>query len=229
MSQPLVSVFVMAFNEAANLPATCHELHTVLFSLSQPFELVIVDDGSSDETARIADELAHKLPHVRVIHHAKNEGLGGVYRTGFSEARGTYLTFFPADGQFPADIIPQFLKLMSDCDLVLGYLPRREGPRLGKLLSALERLCYRLLFGRLPRFQGVLMMRRAILRMIPLRSTGRSWVVLMEFIIRAARQGYRIRSAPTCLRPRLSGESKVNNLRTILAHLRELYKLSRLL
>jgi glycosyltransferase involved in cell wall biosynthesis len=226
---PLVTVVVMAFNEALNLPVTCREIHAVLTGLGQSFDLLIVDDGSSDATGTLADKLADELPAVRVIHHGVNRGLGGVYRTGFAEARGTYLTFFPADGQFPATIIPEFLQLIPACDLVLGHLPRRDDPLLARFLSRMERLCYRLLFGTLPRFQGVLMIRRTILAQLPLRSTGRSWVVLMELILRAARQGYRIRGAPTAVRPRLSGTSKVNNLRTIFAHLRELYLLSRLL
>lgn len=224
---PLVSVMVMAFNEAANLPITCREIHGVLCSIGQPFDLAIIDDGSSDLTGTLADELARELSGVRAVHHGANRGLGGVYRTGFAEARGSYLTFFPADGQFPAAIIPQFLELIPDCDLVLGHLPRRDGPRLALLLSWVERLCYRILFGSLPRFQGILMMRSDILGHIALKSTGRSWVVLMELILRAARQGYRIRGAATEVRPRLSGESKVNNWRTIFAHLREMLLLRR--
>lgn len=229
MSEPLVTVAVMAFNEAPNLPITCREIHGVLSGLGQPFDLLIIDDGSNDGTGPIADELARELPGVRVIHHDINRGLGGVYRTGFAEARGTYLSFFPADGQFPATIIPQFLELSADCDLVLGHLPKRDDPLLSKMLSRIERLCYWLLFGSLPRFQGIMMLRREILADIPLKSTGRSWVVLMELILRASRQGRCIRGAATDVRPRLSGTSKVNNVRTVLAHLRELRTLRRTL
>jgi glycosyltransferase involved in cell wall biosynthesis len=229
VSEPLVSVLVMAFNEALNLPAVVDEIHGVLSGLGQPFEMVIIDDGSTDVTSQVAEKLAQQLPSLRVVHHPENQGLGGVYRTGFREARGQFVTFFPADGQFPATILCQFLPLMGNCDLVLGYLPKRDSPFVARFLSFAERMVYLVLFGPMPRFQGVLMFRRELLSRIPLQSTGRSWVVLMEFILRAVRSGVRLRSEPTTMRPRLSGHSKVNNWKTIRAHLRHLLALYRVL
>jgi hypothetical protein len=84
-----------------------------------------------------------------------------------------------------------------------------------------------LLFGSLPRFQGVLMFRRSLLDELELKSTGRGWTVLMELIIRASRGGYRLVSVPTEMRPRMSGKSKVNNLRTIWANLKQVFALRR--
>lgn len=215
----------MAFNEAASLAVVVLEIVSVLDKAGQPFEIVIVDDGSTDGTGAIADQLAKEIPHVRVIHHETNRGLGGVYRSGFAQARGDYVTFFPADGQFPAEIIEQFLPLMEDVDMVLGYLPERKGSLVARGLSAVERALYRLLLGPLPKFQGVLMFRRALLDELMLKSSGRGWAVLMELIIRASRRGYRIVSVPTQVRPRISGRSKVNNLPTIWANLQQLITL----
>jgi hypothetical protein len=79
----------------------------------------------------------------------------------------------------------------------------------------------------MPRFQGIMMIRRELLRDIPLSSTGRGWAVVMEFILKAARAGARIDSVPTTVRPRSHGESKVNNWRTIVANLRQLLTLRR--
>jgi len=217
----------MAFNEAAGLETTTRELHAVLAGTGRPFELLVVDDGSTDGTGMIADELAGTLPHVRVAHHGVNRGLGGVYRTGFSESRGACLTFFPADGQFPAEIIPRFLELLADADLVLGYLPDRHDSWLGRVLSAGERVLYKVLFGSFPRFQGVFLVRRSVLEAVPLVSAGRGWAIVMELILRAQRAGFRLVSAPTALRPRATGASKVRNLRTIVANLRQLAELRR--
>ena len=226
---PQLSVVVLAYNEAANLVGAISEIVDVLGRVQVTYEVVIVNDGSTDETGRLADQLAAQFVGLRVVHHATNLGLGGGYRTGFCVAAGNYLTFFPADRQFPADIIADFLPRMHDVDLVLGYLPSRHDSWVGKGLSAAERALYAVLFGRMPRFQGIFMARRAMLVGIPLRSMGRGWAVLMEFIIRADRAGWRIESVPTEVRPRASGQSKVNNLRTIASNLAQVVALRRLI
>ena len=97
--------------------------------------------GLQDGTGALADRLAKDVAGVRAVHHVPNQGLGGVYRTGFKEARQDFLTFFPADGQFAPEILARFVPLMADHDLVLGYLP--EG-RKGLALVAAPRPARRL-------------------------------------------------------------------------------------
>lgn len=222
---PTVTAVVMAYNEAANLEAVVREIDGVLRGLGGGGEILIVDDGSGDGTGPLADRLAGDVPGARVVHHEANRGLGGVYRTGFAEARGDFITFFPADGQFPASIIADFLPRMDDADMVLGYLPAVKRSLVARFLSGAEKLLYRLLFGRMPRFQGVLMFRRSLLDALPLKSSGRGWAVLIELILRASRGGFRQVSVPTGVRPRMSGTSKVNNLRTVGANLRQVFLL----
>lgn len=223
---PHLSVVVLAFNEEKNLRPAVQELLAELQGAGVSWELVIVDDGSSDGTGPLADVLAQENAGVRVIHHPQNLGLGGGYRTGFREARGDWLTFFPADAQFPANIVSLFLRASSDVDMVLGYLPSRSDV-VGKALSTAERLLYRLLFRTFPRFQGIMMFKRKLLSELPLVSEGRGWAIVMELILRASRGPYRLKSVATEVRPRLSGESKVNNVRTIVANLKQLWELSK--
>lgn len=220
-----LSVVIMAFNEAANLENVVQEIYDVLTGIACPYEILIVDDGSSDNTGIIADDLATKLPEIRAIHHPVNQGLGAVYRTGFTETHTDFVTFFPADGQFPAIILAHFFHLMRNSDMVLGYLPHRKGSILATFLSRIERIIYHALFGHLPHFQGILMFRRSLLDSFELQSTGRGWAILMEFIIRTVRGGYRVMSIPTTMRPRLNGHSKVNNLATIWANLKQVIML----
>jgi glycosyltransferase involved in cell wall biosynthesis len=217
----------MAYNEAASLKIVADEITAAIHRLGILYELLIIDDGSTDGTGEIADRLGQQSGLVRVVHHAPNGGLGAVYRTGFAEARGRYLTFFPADGQFPASCLERLLAVMPGHDMVLGYIPRRPGMVLSGMLSLLERLLYRALFGSLPTFQGVMMFRRGLLEEIELESQGRGWAVLMELIIRTSRAGYRITSIPTGIRPRFAGYSKVNNFRTIWANLIQVLELRR--
>ena len=226
---PTLSVVVLAYNEVDTLERTCREIIETIERIGVHAEVVVVDDGSTDGTGVVADKLAEADEQIRVIHHQPNRGLGGVYRTGFTEARGLYVTFFPADGQFPASIIGEFLPRMKDYDMVLGYLPRRDSALLSKGLSLAERALYRILLGRMPRFQGILMFRRSLLSKHTLQSQGRGWAVLLEFIIRCARDECRIVNVATDVRPRTHGSSKVNNLRTIWSNLRQVMALRQIL
>ena len=226
---PTLSVVVLAYNEVETLERTSRELLQELDRLAASAELVIVDDGSTDGTGVVADQLAATEPRARVIHHDPNQGLGGVYRTGFAKSSGEYLTFFPADGQFPATIIGEFLPHMANHDMVLGFLPRRDSSWVGKGLSLAERVLYRVLFGRMPKFQGILMFRRSLLARHTLHSQGRGWAVLLEFIIRCSRDGCRIINVATDVRPRTHGASKVNNLRTIRSNLEQVVALRKTL
>lgn len=224
-----ITVVVMTFNEAETLRSVVAEIREALLATGRQFEIIIVDDGSRDPTPSVAAEMARSVDGLRVVRHPENLGLGSVYRTGLSEARQDLVTFFPADGQFPASIIGQFLEKIQGHDAVFGILDNPVGP-VGAILNRLERVFYQLLFGRFPRFQGIVMFRRRILDEVPLRSPGgRGWTILMELILRIARGPYRFTNAQTTLRRREVGRSKVRNLKTIWANLVQAVRLRRLL
>ena len=224
-----LSIAVMAYNEGHTLESVVREILEEMIACDQGVEIVIVNDGSEDETEATADRLASEIPQVRAVHHPENQGLGEVYRTGFSEARGEWLTFMPGDGQIPASDLHGFLALMPESDMVLGYIPDRPIPLYVKALSFGERLLYRILFGAMPRFQGIVMVRTELLQESPLVSEGRGWTILMELILKTARGKYRLDQAQTGLRDRVAGESRVNNIQTIVSNLRQVIALRRTL
>ena len=226
---PTITCCILAWNEVATLGAVVEELRGGLRALGPSYEILIIDDGSTDGTGELADHLAEAARDVRVAHHGENRGLGRAYRTAFEESRGTYLVFFPADGQFSANVLSAFYPLIERYDLVLGNLPRRSDSLKGLLLTKAERLLYWMLFGDMPRLEGMFMMRRSILSDITLKSDGRGHANVMELIIRASRGGYRHVGVPIDVRPRQAGVSKVNNLRTIRANLIQVVRLRRLL
>src|SRR5690349_15262924 len=98
---PSLSVFFPMYNEAAAISGTVERARTALEGLGiAEYELIIVDDGSQDGTAELADGLAARLPRVRVVHHEINQGYGAALSTGFGAARYDWVMYTDGDGQF---------------------------------------------------------------------------------------------------------------------------------
>ena len=224
---PKCTVAIMAYNEGNSLARVTEEIRTELHHSGLSYEILVINDGSTDRTPEVISDLEKKYSELRAVHHDPNLGLGEVYRTGFREASGEWLTFYPGDGQIPAQDIHGFLGQMQEYDLVLGTIPQRPVPLYVKALSFGERLLYRLLIGKMPRFQGIMMVRTAVLSQLSLVSQGRGWTILMEMILKVSHEGYRIGYAQTGLKERSDGVSKVNNLTTIISNLKQLIALSR--
>jgi glycosyltransferase involved in cell wall biosynthesis len=110
-----VSIVIPAFNEEAGIPAVVAELRRVLQHYPSPVEIVIVDDGSTDGTARAAS-----LAGARVMRHRSNRGYGAALKTGISAARHDIVTIIDADGTYPAEHIPSLLEKLDHADMVVG-------------------------------------------------------------------------------------------------------------
>ena len=222
-----ICVAIMCYNEAPSLERVVGEIRAELARLGAEHEIVVIDDGSTDGCREIADRLARDASGVRVLHHPTNLGLGAVYRAAFLCGTKELATAFPADGQFEPAIIGQFMRRFDEADMVLGYIPeyRKNRSWAARLLSGCERGLYKALFGSFPDFQGIMMFRRALVDTVPLTSSGRGWMIQMELILRFLKKGYRVVGEPTGLRARMSGTSKVMNLRSVLSNLRQVFEL----
>jgi glycosyltransferase involved in cell wall biosynthesis len=151
---PELTYFFPAHNEAANVGGLVEEALAVLPSLAERFEIIIVDDGSRDETPAIADELAAAHPEVRAVHHPTNLGYGAALRSGFAAAGLAYLAFTDGDRQFKvADLgflIDRMLEPAGEAegpDVVAGFRIRRADPLVRTVYARLYRLANRIFFG----------------------------------------------------------------------------------
>ncbi|MDY0058206.1 MAG: glycosyltransferase family 2 protein [Myxococcota bacterium] len=220
-----LSVVVLAYDERDNLRPVVEEALLVLAREVPGFELILVDDGSTDGTGPLADELAAADPRVRALHHAQNRGMGAGLRSGFAAARGRYVTFLPADGQIdPADV-PRLLALADDVDLVLNVYEQRDDGLYRKILSRGLRLLTWLLTGSRWRNEGPYLIRRELASRFEPRAD--SFFYNLELVIRCERAGLRRASITSRTRTRLTGSSKVTGGRRILKVARELWRLSR--
>jgi glycosyltransferase involved in cell wall biosynthesis len=223
---PNFTVVVPAFNESANVDPVVREI--VAGIAAEPwvgsYEVVLVNDGSRDDTGTVMDRLARELPEVRVFHHPVNRGFGAALKTGFANSRGAAVPFVSADGEMPIDQPLRLVKEMGDRDLMLSGRARTVTAGREFLTWGVNWIS-RILLGFWPdQSYGMWVIRGDVLRQIPLHSeTG---LVNLEIILYCKKHGKKIAlSGVTQARPRLSGESKVTNLRTILNIFWEMWRL----
>jgi len=122
---PSCTAFVPVHDEEASIVAVAHALLAVLPDVADAWELVLVDDGSRDDTPRLVDALAATRAHVRVVRHPANRGYGAAVRSGLAAARGEWVFFTDGDGQFDPAILREVVAGAADADAVVGYRASR--------------------------------------------------------------------------------------------------------
>jgi len=222
-----VSVFLPCYNEQGNVGRTVENALRVLEKLNADFEIIIVDDGSSDGTARIADEIAGRDKRVKVVHHDRNRGYGAALQSGFAAATKELVFYTDGDGQFDMNEMPPLLPLMEHWDIVSCYRLNRRDPLIRKINGWAWTKLVCLLFGLKVRDVDCAfkLYKREIFERIELSSTGA--LIDAEVLARAARKGYRITQEGVHHYPRTAGVQTGANLRVVLRAFKELFKLHR--
>jgi glycosyltransferase involved in cell wall biosynthesis len=198
-----VSILVPALNEADNLAEFVGQCAAALEPTDVRYEVVIVDDGSGDETPALLERLRGSHPFLRSVRHRARRGIADALRSGADAARGSVFVFYPADLQFAPAEIPQLAApiLSGDADVVTGT---KQGEYEKAFVSSVyNRLC-RWLFGvRVTDLNAVKAYRRAVVDVLPTRPDWHRFMVVI-----AAAEGFAIAERPVTLHPRRSGQSK---------------------
>jgi glycosyltransferase involved in cell wall biosynthesis len=220
-----LSIIVPAFNEAANLAPVVQRTSAALRAADwlASHEIVVVDDGSSDGTGAVADGLASSVPGVRVVHHERNRGFGAAIRSGYTRATGEYCVAIPSDGEVEVEQALALFRAMGDADVMVSRR-ERSGPMPREVFTTAWHMLMRAIVGAdLRGMDGIYVIRTSLLREMSLRSnTG---LVNLEILMHCAKRGVRMRSGIMQASPRLSGESKVANVRTMATITWEMLKL----
>jgi glycosyltransferase involved in cell wall biosynthesis len=220
---PAVSLVLPAFDEAENIGAVLRQALDVLPRATKEFEIIVVDDGSTDATA----DLVARHDGVRLRRHASNRGYGAALRTGIRAARMEWVFFTDADLQFDLEDLRDLIRASRDFDIIAGYrAPRRDPP--GRLLLArIWALLIWLLYGLRVRDVDCAfkLFRRRVFDAIPIESVGA--FVNTEILVRARAAGFRVREVPVRHFPRGAGRASGARPRVILVALRELISLRR--
>ncbi len=219
-----LSIVLPAYNEEANVESAVERVSTVAQQLGMDYEIILVNDGSTDRTGEIARELMQRIPNFRLVEHYPNRGYGGALKAGFAAATKDLIVFVPADNQFDFGEINRLLERIEEADIVSGYRARRQDPFIRKLNAFGWNTLVRLLFGYLCRDIdcGFKLFRREVLKHVNLVSDGA--MIDTEFLAGAKARGFRIAEVPVTHLPRVAGEATGANLGVILRAFRDLMR-----
>lgn len=204
-----ISVFFPAYNDEMTIERMVVDALAVLPMLTDDYEVIVVNDGSTDATMSVLEQLARTSPFVKVIHHAENRGYGGALRSGFAHACKDLIFYTDGDGQYDAGELTLLFPLMTDAvDIVNGYKVKRADARRRIILGAIYNRMARVLF-KLP-VRDVdcdfrLMRRRAIQRIDLTSSSG---VICTELVRKLCADGCAFAEAPVNHYPRAHGQSQ---------------------
>ena len=189
---PTVSVIVPALNEAANIAAAVHEIIQAVDGRCADYELVLIDDGSSDHTGRLMEELACTTPRLRVIHNLRPRNLGGVFKQGVAVARYECVMMVPGDNENPRAALAPLLEAIGSADVVVPYTVNRGArPWIRRALSRVYTMILNRLSGRRLRYyNGTVIFRTADVRRVTIRTDSFAYVGEALVKVLAMGKGY---------------------------------------
>ena len=221
---PAISVIVPAYNEEENVEKTVDAIVSAFGPRADDYEIIYVDDGSTDRTGELADAMAAREPRLRVIHHPKNMGYGAALRSGFTAARHPLIFYTDGDLQFDLNEIDRLVPLLDGADIVSGCRINRQDPWYRRLNAAIFNMTVRILFGlRLRDIDCAFKIyRKSIFDRITIRSEG--IFVSAEILTQAHRHGMVIRQVGVTHYPRTDGEPTGNNPLVVLNAMMDLVR-----
>lgn len=222
---PSISVFFPCHNEVANIEPLVKKTLQVLTRLTPDFEIIIVDDGSTDGTDKVADSLAAQIGAVKVVHHPTNSGYGAALQSGFKAATKELVFYTDGDGQFDIEEMPALLPMTRQYDIVTCYrLNRQEGLiRKFNAWAWTKLVCWVFNMNLRDIDCGFKLFKRRIFDDITIHSTGA--LIDAEILARAIRKGYTITQTGVHHYPRKTGTQSGAKLTVICRAFKELFKL----
>lgn len=220
-----LSVFFPCYNEKDSIDVITKKALSVIKDICSNFEIILVDDGSTDGTSERADRLAEQHPNVRVIHHPKNQGYGAALQSGFRAATKDFIFYTDGDAQFDIAELTNLLPLIRHYDIVSAYRINRRDSLIRKINAFCWTTLVCLLFNlKLKDIDCAFKLyKRDVFDHIEMLSTGA--LIDTEILARAIRKGYTVTQIGVHHYPRTAGQQTGANLKVILLAFRELFKL----
>ncbi|MDX1607687.1 MAG: glycosyltransferase family 2 protein [Candidatus Spechtbacterales bacterium] len=218
-----ISIILPAYDEQENIEKAVEECDKVLPRHLAEYELVLVNDGSSDRTGEIIDKIAEQKLHVKALHHRQNKGLGAAVRTGVENSEYEYIFLSPSDLQFDIAEIKNFIDAAGNADIIAGYRVSRNYNWYRKMNTRANLLLLTLLFGlRVRDPNWVKLFKRDIFEIAPIRYEGFFWD--SQVLIDAQKRGLKIKEIPAGIRDRVAGKASGSSPLRVFKTLLEMLK-----
>ena len=203
------SFIVPALNEALNLPGTISEIEAAAKACDlERFEIIVVNDGSSDDTVEVLDRIKLAKSFVRTVHHERSRGIGAAYKSGLLLAGCDYVMMVPGDNEHPSEGLIPIICAAGQSDVVLPFVSNAHVRPLGRRILSWAYVFFVNSFFRLkvPYYNGLVVHRRNIISNIDIETDGFGYQT--EALIKLLKCGHSSISIPTQLRARAQGKSK---------------------
>jgi glycosyltransferase involved in cell wall biosynthesis len=219
--RPSVSVVIPARNEEGNLKPCLEVVVAALDDAFAEWEIIIVDDGSTDGTGALAERLASESDRLRVV-RLDGRGFAAAYRRGLALATCEYVALIPGDNEIQPLSVRAIFEAVGTADVIVPFTANQaDRPWLRRTLSRAFTTTVNTLFGfRLRYYQGPCVYPVELVRRLPVTTTG--FAFLAEMLVRALTSGCRGVEVPMHIQPRASGRSKAVSLHNVVTALRTL-------
>jgi glycosyltransferase involved in cell wall biosynthesis len=210
-----LSVVVPCFNEEGNIAQVVGQATEVGRSLASELEIIVVDDGSTDDTARVLDDLRQRILELSIVRHPRNRGYGAAVRSGLDRASMDYVFLTDGDGQFDLTELPRAVGLLRDHDVVAGYRAHRQDGWWRSLWGRAWTSLVNRVFGLEVRDANCAfkLLPQSLLRSSALRSEGA--LISAELLSEARRFDLRVGECPVTHYPRQTGIQTGASLRVV--------------
>jgi glycosyltransferase involved in cell wall biosynthesis len=221
-----ITIVIPAYNEEENIKFILQDTTKKLPKYFKDWEIIVVDDGSHDQTAIISDKFAQKHKNIVVLRQIKNVGFSRAMLVGIKKAKKEFVAYMPADGQFLVDDMRHCFQVLDESDLILGYRGGRTDYATKRIFFSYGYLLLLLLLFDVKYMDvgWVNIWRTSAVKKIKLQALGGIFI-LTEILVRFRKKGLRIVEAPSYYHPRISGEVKNAKWKVVISTFLTAFKL----
>lgn len=225
-----LSVFFPCYNEEKNIKNTVNKTIPVLKKIAQKWEIILINDGSKDNTAKVLEDIKKENPsQIKIITHNPNRGYGGALQSGLYNSKYKWIAFTDSDGQFDFTEITKFIEKQqkTKADVVIGYYLARQVSKAAIITSKIWEAIVFLLFGlHVTDIDcGFKLINKKVIDTIPKLEAERGAFISSEFLIKTKKAGFKIVEIGVHHYPRVEGQATGRQLKVIIKSFSDLFKL----
>jgi glycosyltransferase involved in cell wall biosynthesis len=225
-----LSVFFPCYNEEKNIKNTIDKTIPVLQKIAEKWEILLINDGSKDNTAKVLEEIQKQYPkQIKIITHNPNRGYGAALKSGLYGSQYQWVAFTDADGQFDFTEITKLIQKQQEThsDIVIGYYLARQVSKAAILTSKIWELIVFILFGlHVTDIDcGFKLINKKVIDTIPKLEAERGAFISSEFLIKSKKAGFKISEVGVHHYPRVEGKATGRNIKVIIKSFSDLFRL----